>query len=1081
MARPWPIPHPLARCLVAVVIVLGGGQAALALPEGMVVQGGQLELQQLDANNALLRQGTGRAAADFNSFNIHAGQRLQILQPDASSTLLGRVINGQITEIHGRLDANGRVLLINPAGVLVGPGGVVNTAAFTATTLHVDHQRFLQGGAVELKKLPGADTEASVINRGTINVSDGGFAALIAPNVVNDGLITARLGQIQLSSGTAATLDISGDGLLSVALDPAVAGTITNNGSLRASHVRLGGGDAAVLAAATVQQNGLIEARSIGELLGGRITIEGAQITVGRGAVLDASGPNGGGTILVGGSWQNSDPTVRQATTTTIEAGAVLDASATSQGNGGTVVAWSDIHDPASVTRVNGTLRAQGGPNGGDGGRIETSGYALNIHGIQIDASAPLGQGGEWLIDPYNITISSGSQTGVDSNFTAIANDAVINVSNIVTALNSGTNVTVSTGSSGTQAGDITVAAAISSSGNATLKLQAARDIKLNESITLSGASSNLQLVAGRSISQASGRASSVGGNISFTARDIFIAANLTSTSGDITLVGDTGSALAGAFHGVHVYGSGVKVKTEATDLVAGATGAISVRGRGGDAVEAGSGTSPAYGVYLQGGASISAGGSGDVSVTGIGGVSTTDSYNSGVLVSNSNANNGVSEIISAGGDIIVTGTGGGASGSGVNYGVSVNSFARIAAGASGTVGVTGTATETGGTGNSGVIVTNFNAPSQAAPTAAITSAGGEITITGTGTADGAAVVLRNAGKVTSGGSGNVTIVADSVRFDTASAPATLGSITAGSSGSTTATIRPRTAGTLIDLGGTDVLSGTPLTLGLSTAEIARITAATLVVGSTTAGSISVSQSLALAPGMNLSLMTGAGLTQTAPLRVAGTSTIATGSADALLSNSSNFFGDAFAFTGRSLQLASSTPLLFAASTLLGDLTVTTTNGAISQSGPLVVAGRTTLTTGSGNITLMNLSNRFGVMPLTINSSGLVAIEPCIATSSCITTVLDTTEARQDVLTSNPGLSQQNQLSVLQSQKAPAPAPVTSRQTQAGPYTPTGGPGKESIRLGQGNLDFSQDTVSCNDPAGCGPSSRSSNTRQQDS
>jgi filamentous hemagglutinin family protein len=342
--------------VAAVVIVLGGGRAALALPEGMVVQGGQLVLQQQDANNAVLHQGTPRAAADFNSFNIDAGQRLQILQPDAASTLLGRITNGQLTEIHGRLDANGRVLLINPAGVLVGPGGVINTAAFTATTLHVDHQRFMQGGPVELKTLGGSNPAASVINRGTIQVADGGFAALVAPRVLNAGVITARLGQIQLASGTAATLDISGDGLLSVTLDPALAGSITNAGTLRGSYVRLGGGDAAILAAATVQQSGLIEARNLNELTGGRITIEGQHITVTSGAVLDASGANGGGQILVGGSWQNSDPSVRQATTTHIEAGAVLDASAILSGHGGTVVAWSDIHNPAGATTVAGTL-----------------------------------------------------------------------------------------------------------------------------------------------------------------------------------------------------------------------------------------------------------------------------------------------------------------------------------------------------------------------------------------------------------------------------------------------------------------------------------------------------------------------------------------------------------------------------------------------------------------------------------------------------------------------------------------------------------------------------------------------------
>jgi hypothetical protein len=102
-----------------------------------------------------------------------------------------------------------------------------------------------------------------------------------------------------------------------------------------------------------------------------------------------------------------------------------------------------------------------------------------------------------------------------------------------------------------------------------------------------------------------SGEASTIAGNVAVTARNIVITADLVSESGDISLVGDAGSTVAGVFHGVHVNGSGVEVKTLATDLVAGATGAITVQGRGGDAVAAGSGGSLAYGVYLQAGASI--------------------------------------------------------------------------------------------------------------------------------------------------------------------------------------------------------------------------------------------------------------------------------------------------------------------------------------------------------------------------------------------------------------------------------------------------------------------------------------------
>ena len=464
-----------ATTAAAVVVIVGGAGAALALPEGMVVRGGQLQLSQPDPNSLVITQGTTRAAADFSSFNIGASERVQIRQPDASSALLGRITNGNITEIHGRLDANGRVVLVNPAGILVGPTGVINTAAFTATTLQADPTAFLHNGLLTLKDSGSAESGAAVINQGTIGVVDGGYAALLAPNVVNQGQIRAKLGSVQLASGTAASLDVSGDGLLSVALSPGVAGSITHGGTIAASHVRISAGDAAALVSGTVDLGGLIEASSADQLLGakpasiaitsaghvnlagkldvststpgasgGVITVQAPHIRVKAGAQLDARGDGGGGQILVGGSWQNSQPSLGQALTTTVESGAVLDASATNRGKGGTVVAWSDLGHPTGVTSVAGTLRADGGRNGGDGGRIETSGRLLRVDGIKVSTQAPLGRNGLWLLDPTDVTITAGGSTG--GSLTSALNQAGvtnINTTDIEGAINTGNDVTV--------------------------------------------------------------------------------------------------------------------------------------------------------------------------------------------------------------------------------------------------------------------------------------------------------------------------------------------------------------------------------------------------------------------------------------------------------------------------------------------------------------------------------------------------------------------------------------------------------------------------------------------------------------
>jgi len=145
---------------------------------------------------------------------------------------------------------------------------------------------------------------------------------------------------------------------------------------------------------------------------GGTIIATGSHVLIDEGAQLNATGATGGGQILVGGGWQGGDPTIRHALATVVAPGAILDASATDNGNGGTIVAWSDVTNPLSVSRAYGSFLAKGGPNGGDGGRIETSGHWLDTAGIDVTAAAPEGKGGLWLIDPTDLVLDQNTLNG---------------------------------------------------------------------------------------------------------------------------------------------------------------------------------------------------------------------------------------------------------------------------------------------------------------------------------------------------------------------------------------------------------------------------------------------------------------------------------------------------------------------------------------------------------------------------------------------------------------------------------------------------------------------------------------------
>ena len=175
---------------------------------------------------------------------------------------------------------------------------------------------------------------------------------------------------------------------------------------------------------------------------GGSALLLGEHIELLDNTRIDATGATGGGKVLVGGDWQGgADADSRvwaralpQASTVTLAADARIDASATVQGQGGIVVLWSDAARAGTVTTVAGSLTARGGTQGGDGGRVETSGYTLNVEGARVNAGADVGyggQGGLWYLDPSDTTISqtvANSYAATLNTGTSVLNDVVGNI-----------------------------------------------------------------------------------------------------------------------------------------------------------------------------------------------------------------------------------------------------------------------------------------------------------------------------------------------------------------------------------------------------------------------------------------------------------------------------------------------------------------------------------------------------------------------------------------------------------------------------------------------------------------------------
>lgn len=188
---------------------------AFANPQGGQVVSGSATITT-SPNVVLVNQSTNSSVINWQSFSVNAGEITQFNVPTSSSMTLNRVIGQQASQIFGSLKSNGRVILVNGAGIHFGPNSTVDVAGIMASTLNISNENFNAGKYIFNKD---GTHLSSVVNDGVISTADGGFVALIAPVIVNNGTINARLGDVILASGKKVTMDFSGDGLINFAVD----------------------------------------------------------------------------------------------------------------------------------------------------------------------------------------------------------------------------------------------------------------------------------------------------------------------------------------------------------------------------------------------------------------------------------------------------------------------------------------------------------------------------------------------------------------------------------------------------------------------------------------------------------------------------------------------------------------------------------------------------------------------------------------------------------------------------------------------------------------------------------------------
>ncbi len=531
-----------------------------------------------------VRQTSARAAIDWQTFNVGRAATVNFLQPSSSSVTLNRVLDSNPSQIFGRIAAPGQVFLTNSAGLYFAPGASVDVGGLVASTRPIGVDDFMAGNYV----FDGTST-GRIVNQGSLSAGRGGSVALIAAQIVNDGTIDAPGGQVLLGAGNRVTLDLGRAVALQVE-QGALDAQIEQGGAIRAERgvVYLTARALDALLGSVIRHTGVTEASGLAER-GGRIVLEADHIAVQGTSRLAATGAAGGGEVHVGGEWQGGGA-MRQATTVTMERGAVIDVSATGDGDGGTAVLWSDVNDAASQTRVHGEVLATGGPEGGDGGRIETSGRWLDVAGSIGGASAPWGAAGLWLLDPYNVTITdagangSFSTSGGTDTWTPGGSGSAILNTDIESRLAAGTSVTITTGTAGGELGDVTIDAPITkASGDADVAftVNAANTIVVNQAIRNTGGTGKLHVVLDADNDNGTGDGVGMvllnadidtgGGNLGFgTGRSATINGISTLVGGDVYVAGSGARMLATGGGHVDVRGEMIVANTSGLSIDSG-------------------------------------------------------------------------------------------------------------------------------------------------------------------------------------------------------------------------------------------------------------------------------------------------------------------------------------------------------------------------------------------------------------------------------------------------------------------------------------------------------------------------------
>lgn len=338
---------------------------------------------------------------NWESFSIGCDEKVVFHQPISQSLAVNRVVGSNPTEIFGRLESNGQVILVNPHGILFGEGSQINVSSLIASTLDLlDGNRF-----------KGANLQR-LVNKGELRgLKD---LILIGRHVENTGSMTSEQGSVLIGAGADFFYSPGSDPrlILNPTLLPTHEGIgIHNQGWIEGKNAELisdgylygyaishSGSIHGENRTSLIGENSLTEVT--GDVNGASLQVLGTRVSLKDSAKLFAE------EILIGGDTQGENSAVFNADYTYVGENVTINADGKLSSNGGKVVVWGN-----QLAAMYGTITARGGEKEGDGGFVEISSpFQLIAKGF-VDTRALQGKKGTLLLDPCAVTISGAATT----------------------------------------------------------------------------------------------------------------------------------------------------------------------------------------------------------------------------------------------------------------------------------------------------------------------------------------------------------------------------------------------------------------------------------------------------------------------------------------------------------------------------------------------------------------------------------------------------------------------------------------------------------------------------------------------